>query len=302
MLLIITCTEDTTTDMLIPFLSGVDVFRFNIDKWNEYIWDFSNKGFKVISPNGKILTNENIKCVYLRKAIFFDLIDVPKEGCLENWLRSEVECLWRDLYCDMVAKDKVVLVKPNKLRWYKHTQMTLAQKYFSVPEWHIIRGEIPEEAKTGEWITKALTQERIGKGKIFIAKKIDTQKINPYFTWFLQRRIEAEYDITSLYVKGKIFSFQLDRSKLKRDDCRIETPLLKWEKCQLSCEEENAIESFMKDTGFEFGRFDFLRKGETLYFLEMNPNGQWAWLDQEYNNGIFESIANEIKEVYNARK
>lgn len=54
----------------------------------------------------------------------------------------------------------------------------------------------------------------------------------------------------------------------------------------------------MQETGFEFGRFDFLRKGETLYFLELNPNGQWAWLDLEYKNGIFECIANEIKKVY----
>ena len=40
MLLIITCTEDVTCDMLIPFLDGMNVFRFNIDKWNEYIWGF----------------------------------------------------------------------------------------------------------------------------------------------------------------------------------------------------------------------------------------------------------------------
>ena len=55
---------------------------------------------------------------------------------------------------------------------------------------------------------------------------------------------------------------------------------------------------FMRETGFEFGRFDFLRKEKTLYFLELNPNGQWAWLDLEYKNGIFECIANEIKRVY----
>ena len=54
----------------------------------------------------------------------------------------------------------------------------------------------------------------------------------------------------------------------------------------------------MKDTGFEFGRFDFMRKDGVLYFLELNPNGMWAWLDLEFKNGIFECVANEIKEVY----
>ena len=297
MLLIITCTEDTTTDMLMTFLNGINVFRFNIDKWREYTWDFSNSGFKVSSPDGKILTNENIKCAYLRKPIFFDSIDVPKDGCLENWLRSEVEYLWRDLYSYMVTKGKAILVKP-KQGWYKHSQMTVAKKYFNVPEWHIIRGRIPEETLSGEWIAKSFTQEKIGKGKIFIVKKVDATKLDPQYPWFLQRRIKADYDVTSLYVRGKIFSFQLDRSKLTYDDCRIETPLLKWEKCELSKDEEDAIEAFMRETGFEFGRFDFLRKEKTLYFLELNPNGQWAWLDLEYKNGIFECIANEIKRVY----
>lgn len=298
MLLIITCTEDVTTDMLMPFLDDISVFRFNIDKWNEYIWNFSSKGFEVISPDGKVLTNNNIKCVYLRKAIFFNAIDIPKEGCLENWVRSEVECLWRDLYYDMAAKGMAILVKPTISRWYKYTQMTLAKKYFNVPEWCMIRGGIPDALKGSDWITKSLTQERIGKGKLFIAKKIEVEKINPYYPWFLQRRIVADFDITSLYVKGKIFSFQLDRTKLTRDDCRIESPLLKWEKCELSKDEEKSIENFMQETGFEFGRFDFLRKDNVLYFLELNPNGIWAWLDLDYKNGIFECVANEIKTVY----
>lgn len=301
MLLIITCSADTTTDMLMPLLKGINVFRFNIDKWDEYRWDFSSKGFNVESSDGNTLTNDNIRCVYLRKAVFIDPIDVPKEGCLENWMRGEIERLWKDLYYDMAAKNKAILVKPAKSRWDKYTQMTLAQKYFNVPEWHIIRGKIPEETKNGEWITKSLTQEQIGKGKTFITKKVDTRKINLYYQWLLQRRIKADYDVTSLYVKGKIFSFQLDRSRLTHDDCRVETPFLNWDKCELSREEEKSIEAFMNDTGFEFGRFDFLRKGNDLYFLELNPNGIWAWLDLEYKNGIFECVTNEIKTAYYKR-
>lgn len=106
MLLIITCSADTTTDMLMPLLKGINVFRFNIDKWDEYRWDFSSKGFNVESSDGNTLTNDNIRCVYLRKAVFIDPIDVPKEGCLENWMRGEIERLWKDLYYDMAAKTK----------------------------------------------------------------------------------------------------------------------------------------------------------------------------------------------------
>lgn len=128
------------------------------------------------------------------------------------------------------------------------------------------KGQNSRRNKNGEWITKSLTQEQIGKGKTFITKKVDTRKINLYYQWLLQRRIKADYDVTSLYVKGKIFSFQLDRSRLTHDDCRVETPFLNWDKCELSREEEKSIEAFMNDTGFEFGRFDFYVKATTFTF------------------------------------
>jgi len=75
---------------------------------------------------------------------------------------------------------------------------------------------------------------------------------------------------------------------------------LQWDRTELSESELLAIKSFMKDTGFAFGRFDFLRKDGELIFLEMNPNGMWAWLDMDYKNGIFESVANAIKRKYNS--
>ena len=150
MLLIPTCSEDVTTDMLLPLLGGIDVFRFNIDKWNEYAWEFSNAGIFAQSPDGKILADNKLKCVYMRKPIFFDAIDVPANGCLENWCREEVVRLWQDLFYDMAARSRAALVFPAKSKWYKHTQMALASKYFKVPEWKIIRGFLPEALKSGK--------------------------------------------------------------------------------------------------------------------------------------------------------
>ena len=88
MLLIITCTEDVTSDMLIPFLDGVNVFRFNIDKWNEYIWDFSSRGFKVLSPNGKVLTSENIKSKEEHDSItkiLYNKVYKPRLDEIDKW-------------------------------------------------------------------------------------------------------------------------------------------------------------------------------------------------------------------------
>ena len=51
----------------------------------------------------------------------------------------------------------------------------------------------------------------------------------------------------------------------------------------------------MDETSYRFGRFDFIRKDGELWFLELNPNGQWAWLDEKNKHGLVSMVAEAIK-------
>ena len=53
----------------------------------------------------------------------------------------------------------------------------------------------------------------------------------------------------------------------------------------------------MAEAGLSFGRFDFIRKDGVLNFLEVNPNGQWAWLDEKDERGLVSAVAEEILAV-----
>ena len=49
----------------------------------------------------------------------------------------------------------------------------------------------------------------------------------------------------------------------------------------------------MSDLGLRFGRLDLMTKDKSCQettFLEVNPNGQWAWLDLSGNNGLFDAM------------
>jgi D-alanine-D-alanine ligase-like ATP-grasp enzyme len=49
----------------------------------------------------------------------------------------------------------------------------------------------------------------------------------------------------------------------------------------------------MRELGLRFGRIDLLANDLNLgkfWFLEVNPNGQWAWLDLEQRNGLFDAV------------
>jgi hypothetical protein len=54
----------------------------------------------------------------------------------------------------------------------------------------------------------------------------------------------------------------------------------------------------MSETQLRFGRLDFLLKDDEMLFLELNPNGQFAWLDPEGNNGMLNALADEIRFVW----
>ena len=50
----------------------------------------------------------------------------------------------------------------------------------------------------------------------------------------------------------------------------------------------------MHKANLQFGRLDFLLDKSDYYFLEVNPNGQWAWLDMTGEHGVFDAIIKEL--------
>ena len=62
----------------------------------------------------------------------------------------------------------------------------------------------------------------------------------------------------------------------------------------------------MKALKLKFGRFDFLiDKKNELWFLEVNSNGEWAWLDDNYQYGLHKEFLKQFgikKASYNLLK
>lgn len=298
MTFIFTCSQDTTADLTIPLLKGLQTFRFNIDKPDDYAWDFSRVGFRVTDVRVRLSIDANtLSSFYLRKPMYFEAIDIPKDGCLENWRREETDALFQDFYRDCESKGLTALIHNRNTHYGKLRQMRVAEKYFSVANWHIFHGALPNELTSGKWVAKSLTGTPIGEGKMFFVREVDPTKLDLSYPWFLQEKIEGEYEVTVVYVNGKLFAYEYPRAAVeKTNDVRlasIEDPS-KWKPCELTAAEQSAIRGFMAETGYRFGRFDFIRKDGELWFLELNPNGQWAWLDEKNENGLISAIADAI--------
>ena len=298
MIFISTCSQDKTTDIVMKELDASDVLRFNIDKSEDFAWDFYRNGFRIVDKISKReITEQTFTSFYLRKPMYLDRIDIPKFGSVENWCREETTELFNDFFRECQSRELTALVRSQNNKYGKLRQLLVAERYFRVAPWHFFHGELPDELKHGRWVVKSMTATPIGQGKVFFVKEVDPCALDLRYPWFVQERIDGEEEVTVVYIDGKTYAANAPRSSFNNEDSRkslMENPA-SWPRCPLSSEDEQAIKGFMDETGYRFGRFDFIRKDGELWFLELNPNGQWAWLDEENKHGLVSLVADAIK-------
>lgn len=301
MILILTNSNDFTTNDVISKLQDIPLFRFNIDLWQHYQWNIGPDDFTIEDPTGRICRQRDVKAVYLRKLIFDPaFIDVPAGGSEETWRREELMQLWLGLRDWAHETGRLALVKPSSHgRWSKIRQMKLATEFFPVPEWRVFRGSAPDVP--APVVVKTLGANNTGNGAILVVREVDQERLSPGFSWFIQHKlVEASHDVTVVWVAGKQFAYELARNQFDGDDVRVPSfeQNLKWSRVTLPEDEGLRIQRFMERTGLDYGRLDFLRMNDRLWFLEVNPNGQFAWLDPEGEDGLIDAVADAIRQVW----
>lgn len=296
MLLILTNSLDGTSDEIVRRVGTGSVFRFNIDLWQDYHFEVDKEGFFLSDQTGRTCRSSDLRAAYLRKPTFDDPISIPEGGSCEAWLRNQIGYFLQELYNWCQRRGLVRLVeKGAQNRFGKFSQMWMAQRHFDVPEWKYTHGD-----GLGTWsepcITKPLTADFTGGYRFLFTTRVDPTDLDPAYPWLLQKEIDATHDVTVAFVKGNCFAFGLDRASFQGIDWRkhINRQELQWKPWVLTKDEEHRIRSFMRDAQLDFGRLDFLADERSLYFLEVNPNGQWAWLDMDGEQGLFDAVVGEL--------
>ena len=305
MILLLTNSLDATTDILIPHLTKrAEVFRFNIDLWRDYRWNITADGYEISDPTGRTCRESEVGAVYERKVMFNPVeIDVPAIGSTESWLREEVFAIWAGIKDLAMGSGKLAVIHPSPTgNWHKMRQMRVASKYFPVLPWQMLHGVPPTLG--GRIVCKTNTGARTGTGSLFRVSRVPPQQLDVSWPWFLQ--VAGEQDdapadeVTVAYIAGKLFASTMRRSGLSQLDSRHTSTNgeAEWIPCDLSEDECAAIRALMAETGFTFSRFDFLRIGGVLHFLEFNVNGQFGWIDLQNRRGMMTAIADEIMRIH----
>lgn len=296
MLLILTNSLDGTTDEIVRRIGSDQVFRFNVDLWRDYTFCVDRDGFRLTDPTGRTCTSGAVRSAYVRKPSFDDPLTIPEGGCPEAWLRAQLNYFVQEIYNWCQQQGLVRLVeKGAQNRFGKFSQMWTAARYFPVPTWQFTLGDTIDQGEA-PYIVKPLTADFIGDYKLLFTTRAVPSELDPSYPWLCQEEVLASHDVTVVFVCGRCFAFALERSSFSGVDWRkqINRDALAWMPWQLSEDDEARIRAFMQDARLEFGRLDFLACDTDLHFLEVNPNGQWAWLDVDGEHGIFDAVIAQL--------
>jgi glutathione synthase/RimK-type ligase-like ATP-grasp enzyme len=317
MLLIVTNKSDLASDYLILRLQerGIPFARFNTEDYPELVSiDVIFKGncheFSIRFPNGFQITQGDLSSVYFRQPVppsFPGIEDSVIRRFVEDEFAELLRSLWR------LIPESIWLNHPRKLWWASNKVEQLVEAAdigFSVPDTLISHSRDSLKdllvKKKGHIVAKAVRHGFVRNNeKVFLAgtqrlPEDFLEKFNCYINvaTTYQEEVRKAIDIRVVVVGNDVFPTKILIDREKSVDWRvadIEGYDLMHEPIELPLKtRENCIE-IVRRFGLKYSSIDLMQDVQgTFYFLELNPNGQWAWIEQLTGYKIRDSIIDSL--------
>ncbi len=112
---------------------------------------------------------------------------------------------------------------------------------------------------------------------------------------FLQEKIENKSDIRVVIINEEIFTVRIDKNDKSEVDWRKPEILKTYSNMTLPKELTGLLISLNKSFDLIYSAIDLIEtpQGEFI-FLEINPVGEWVWLESELGLNISETLIKEI--------
>ena len=294
MLLLITGSGDGTSDLLVSEIGGRNIFRFNYDLFNDYKLEFKPDYWRITNPTGHSIDSDSVTSCFWWKAFNFYLVDQ------EKFIVEEVKYIFREIYhwCRLRG-----LTKGTPHDFHNHmgkmNLLSIASKNFKTPATlTTFNLEGVNSLERYDVVAKSFTSGLTDTNKALATTAVNKALLHPKYPWFLQEMIDSEADITIFICGEEYFAYSRDRSELKGLDWRVEQDYTgqkkEWFRIELSPEARDAVFSFCRDIGVDWGRMDLMETSNGLVFLEFNANGQWVFLDYSGEDGLVKSVTNYL--------
>lgn len=305
-LLVISCIEDPHVQGVLPLIPSENL---------SYVCDFSQFGVKVAAsirpgePDSVLLQNSdgtqislhNLEVIWWRKPQSFSR-------------RSNLEPLIRDFIVEQQTQfwAGLLAVLPQRIRWYNHFQNDLRASRkvyqleialecgFKIPKTLITSN--PADARkfiqeNGPVICKELAAtDSVWRPTQPVTEELETRldslSVCPVI---FQEFISGTEDYRVIVIDDFIeaVAFEMKHSRYPYD---VSIDLLnRCRRTQIPDDLKTKLKVYMNSLGLRYGAFDFRRNNQDEFvFFEVNPSGEFLYLDQQAQTNIAAQMANAL--------
>ena len=190
---------------------------------------------------------------------------------------------------------------------HKPIQLALAAKQgFKIPKTRVVNTSDPVEdfdslgqvalkgVDTVRW--KEESQEHFGYTVFTETEKMKEEDLSS-MPVVIQKVLEGKQDLRVTVVGEKAWTAAIlsDGSGVK-GDWRLRREEVEYVSFSLPRKVKSLCTDFVNNLGLVYGAIDLARVDEEFFFLEINPIGEWAWLEDRLDFPISEAISTELHE------
>lgn len=318
MILIVTSKRDLTSDFIVLELQrrGLPYLRLNTEdlpKGTFYCrpglddaWHFELEGV----PFELAL----VKAAYFRRPgtpePLSEINQTERTYSMVEW-QAMLQSLYWAIGDRWLNAPYAIALAEDKIR-----QLTLARKLgFRIPDTLI--GNAPAAARAfaagggviGKPLRNAVVSGQRSDRVVFTSRVAIDAHTDPLAIsacpFILQQEIKKRFDVRVTVVGDHVFAATIDsqsKPDTEVDWRKTSTPDLPHSTYVLPPEVAKACITLTKSLGLRFGALDFvLDLAGQFWFLEINPNGQWAWIETRTGHPIAAAIVAELERIANDR-
>jgi len=299
MILIITHKEDYTADFVIDKLNeyAIPYYRFNCEDYLK-----SN-----VSIRFGIVDNYSIGEYSRFTAVWYRRTKLPNIKCQNEgeriYLMNEMDAFVNNLFGIIKAKwlsNPISVANAEN----KFLQLSLAKSIgFNIPntlattDISELRSFIKNNKKT---VIKPVSRGRIdypnNSSKLIFTNIMSEEIIIALDAFELtpaiyQEYVDKDYELRVTVVGEDIFAASVDSQSIAASSVDWRRKRTKFEEYNLPEDIKEKCLLLLRKLNISYGAFDIIKaKNGLYYFLEVNPNGQWVWIEKDTKQLISESI------------
>ncbi|WP_426954958.1 hypothetical protein [Muricoccus radiodurans] len=315
MILVITNRRDITSDYIILELKrrNMEYFRFNTEDLPEaQVWFRPEEACWTINLGSNIITSKRVSAAYFRRPGAVSVNSQVKSLPERLYATHEWSEVLRSIYGVLDGK---WLNSPTAIFRAENKSLQLSTAYslgFSIPQTIITNAfhMAAEFANGGHTVAKPLREALLdddGEERVIFTSRVTEQFSNmpsaavSAAPIIFQREIFKAFDLRITVVADRVFAVEIHsqhKTETEVDWRKGSHPDTPHKVHALPDEIESACIDLTKKLGLRFGAIDMvLDKAGRYWFLEINPNGQWAWIENRTGLPISAAIVDTLQAI-----